>query len=96
MSLMRQLEFVNHFSKHETSFCITFIQCWSSVEDVGPTLCECYTDVLCLLGYVNLPKPFVKTLYMVAIQDKASVLSWYSSFRSGRRIPGTLWKAPWR
>ena len=29
----------------------TFIQCWTNVEDVGPTLYKCYTDVLCLLGY---------------------------------------------
>ena len=32
--------------------CITFIQCWSNVEDVGPTLYKCYTNVLCLLGMV--------------------------------------------
>ena len=32
--------------------CITFIQCWTNVEDVGPTLYKCYrpTTVLCLLG----------------------------------------------
>ena len=27
-----------------------FIQCWTSVEDVGHTLDKCYTNVLCLLG----------------------------------------------
>ena len=27
-----------------------FIQCWTNVEDVGPTLYKCYTNVLCLLG----------------------------------------------
>ena len=27
-----------------------FIQCWTNVEDVGPTLYKCYTIVLCLLG----------------------------------------------
>ena len=32
-------------SKH-----ITFIQCWTNVEDVGPTLYKCYTNVLSLLG----------------------------------------------
>ena len=26
------------------------MQCWTSVEDVGPTLYKCYTNVLCLLG----------------------------------------------
>ena len=30
--------------------CITFIQRWTNVEDVGPTLYKCCTDVLCLLG----------------------------------------------
>ena len=29
---------------------ITFVQCWTNVEDVGPTLYKCYTNVLCLLG----------------------------------------------
>ena len=27
-----------------------FMQCWTNVEDVGPTLYKCYTNVLCLLG----------------------------------------------
>ena len=30
---------------------ITFVQCWTNVEDVGPTLYKWYTNVLCLLGY---------------------------------------------
>ena len=38
----------NH-SKHKT-FCMTFMQCWTNVEDVGPALYKCYTNVLCLLG----------------------------------------------
>ena len=29
---------------------MTFVQCWAKVEDVWPTLCKCYTNVLCLLG----------------------------------------------
>ena len=33
-----------------TNICITFVQCWSNVEDVGPALYKCYTNVLCLLG----------------------------------------------
>ena len=32
------------------SICITFVQCWTNVEDVGPTLYKCYTNALCLLG----------------------------------------------
>ena len=31
---------------------ITFVQCRTNVEDVGPTLYKCYTNVLCLLGAV--------------------------------------------
>ena len=27
-----------------------FVQCWTNVEDVGPTLYKCYMNVLCLLG----------------------------------------------
>ena len=37
-----------------TNICITFVQCWSNVGDVGPTLYKCYTNVLCLMGsYVS-------------------------------------------
>ena len=32
------------------NICITFMQCWTNVEDVGPTLYKCYTSVFCLLG----------------------------------------------
>ena len=37
-------------SQQAQNICITFVQCWSSVKDVGPTLYKCYTNVLCLLG----------------------------------------------
>ena len=30
------------------NICITFIQCWSNVEDVRPTLYKCYTNVYCV------------------------------------------------
>ena len=33
---------------------MTFIQCWTNVEDVGQALYKCYTDALCLLGICNL------------------------------------------
>ena len=32
------------------NICITFIQCWTNVFNVGPTLYNCYTNVSCLLG----------------------------------------------
>ena len=34
-------------------YIITFVQCWTNVEDVAPTFYKCYTDVLCLLRYKN-------------------------------------------
>ena len=37
-------------SQQTQNICITFVQRWSSFEDVGPSLYECYTNVLCLLG----------------------------------------------
>ena len=29
---------------------ITFVQCWTNVKNVGPTLYKCYANILCLLG----------------------------------------------
>ena len=37
--------------------CVTFVQCWSNVEDVGPTLYKYYTNVLCLLGMLVYSDP---------------------------------------
>ena len=36
--------------KQTQNICIAFIQCWTNVEDVGPTLYKCFTNILCLLG----------------------------------------------
>ena len=33
----------------QQDICMTFIQCWPNVEDVGPTLYKCYTNVLCCM-----------------------------------------------
>ena len=43
----------NHCYPVNTIHFITFVQCWTNVEDVGPTLCKCYENVLYLLGFVN-------------------------------------------
>ena len=40
-----------HTSQQTQNICITFAQCRTNVEDVGPTLYKCYTNVLCLLGF---------------------------------------------
>ena len=34
----------------QKNICITFVQRRPKVFDVGPTLYNCYTNVLCLLG----------------------------------------------
>ena len=44
------------------NICITLVQCWTSVEDVGPTLYKCYTNVLCLLGNTRRPSSVVSLL----------------------------------
>ena len=45
------LQYLESESAQQTqNICITFIQCWTNVEDVGPTLYKCYTNVLSLLG----------------------------------------------
>ena len=31
----------------------TFVQCWTNVEDVWPTLYKCYKNVLCLLDILH-------------------------------------------
>ena len=43
------------FSRHTVTggnpanICIvTFVQCWTNVEDVGPTLYKCYSNVFCV------------------------------------------------
>ena len=49
-----------------------FMQCWINVENVGPTLYKCYTNVLCLLGC---RRTFSQTLYIYSmlVQCWASV-----------------------
>ena len=42
--------FILVISQQRQNICITFVQCWTNVEDVGPTLYKCYTNILCLLG----------------------------------------------
>ena len=39
--------------KETQNICMTFIQRWTNVEDVGPALDKCYTNVLCFLGLLK-------------------------------------------
>ena len=54
-----------------TTHLYDFVQCWTNVEDVGPTLYKCYRNVLCLLGR----RTFSQTVYICAmlVQCWASV-----------------------
>ena len=36
-------------SQQTQNICITFVQCWTNVEDIEPTSYRCYSKVLCLL-----------------------------------------------
>ena len=40
---------ISALSQQAQNSCITFIQCWTNVKNVGPTLYKWYTNVLCLL-----------------------------------------------
>ena len=40
--------------KQTQNICIAFVQCWTNVEDVWPTLYECFTNGLCLLGILKI------------------------------------------
>ena len=40
-------------SRQAQNMCITFIQRRPNVFHVGPTLYKCYTNVLCLLGWMS-------------------------------------------
>ena len=41
-----------------------FMQCWTNVENVGPTLYKCYKNVLCLLGC---RRTFSQTFYIYSM-----------------------------
>ena len=53
------------------NICIPFVQRRPNVFDVGPTLYKCYTNVLCLLGYVTRKVPHCKH-YVFIIADTYS------------------------
>ena len=42
--------FLTRYSQQTQNICMTCVQRRPTVFDVGPTLYECYTNVLCLLG----------------------------------------------
>ena len=44
---------MSRISQKTHNICITFVQCWTNGEDVGPTLYKCYKNVLCLLDILH-------------------------------------------
>ena len=49
---LAMVKLLNHQPSQQTqNICITVVQCWTNVGDIGSTLYTCYTNVLCLLGY---------------------------------------------
>ena len=48
--LVSSSRFIWKPTQQTQNICMTFVQCWTYVEDVGPTWYKCYTNVLCLLG----------------------------------------------
>ena len=49
---MSSLVYTPSFSSQQTqNICITVVQCWTNVEDIGLALYKGYTNGLCLLGY---------------------------------------------
>ena len=60
LHLMWHLSFV--VSPHQTqNICIIFIECWSNVEDIGPTLYKCYA-MFCACEYMLWQ--YLQPLYM--------------------------------
>ena len=47
-------------SQQTQNICITSLQCWTNVEDVGSSLYKCYTNVLCLLGKALISNVFTE------------------------------------
>ena len=45
-----QVQTTHWCSQQTQNICMTFVQCLTNVDDVGPTLYKCYANVLCLLG----------------------------------------------
>ena len=40
----------DYLNQERQNIHITFRQCWTNIEEVGPPLYKCYTNVVCLLG----------------------------------------------
>ena len=50
-------------SQQTQNICITIVQRGTNVEDVGPALYKCYTNVLCLLGPCSLRQEGIRFVH---------------------------------
>ena len=47
--LDKNVEIINYT---KLNICISFIKCWTNIEDVGSMVYKCFTNVLCSAGYL--------------------------------------------
>ena len=63
-------------SQWTQNVCITFVKRWTNVEDAGPALYKCYTNVLCLLGIASFPS---RQLLLFTLHENIvlAIVTWY-------------------
>ena len=65
-------------SQQTQNICTTFIQGQTNVFDVGPTLCKCYTNDLCLLGCLTIDLVFYEFSHDSLLKSGCSdAMVWY-------------------
>ena len=62
-----------------------FIQCCANVEDVGPTLYKCYTNVLCLLGLFLLLNE-KEGMHLISRTAELYMFSWTNIYSRNRAL----------
>ena len=57
---------VYFYLKHKThQNCITFVHCWTNVENVGPTLCKCYSFFCVYCDCLSNKTTLAKVLFLL-------------------------------
>ena len=73
-------------TQQKQNMCITFVQGWTNVEDVGPTLYKCYSIFLCLLlTQTHIPDNIANVLGLLSLNRVRNVgmntwlvgMAWY-------------------
>ena len=68
---------------------ITFVYCWPNVEDLGPTLYKCYTQVLCLLGAEKVR--WINVILMLSQRRRRCANFKTALFQRSVCLPGYIW-----